>query len=196
MKLQPDRLAFFGAVLILLGAYLFVFRPGETSIAQRYGQLDDGRVLLNRRLIDARRESQLRREAHVLSAWLTNVGLRADRTTIVDRFLRALATAATNDRVRITAVAADNVGLGAGRATPKSVAFDEIPMTVSLRGTYRNVLRLVHDLSRTNIAARIGFDSIGNADRSAAHDPDLRASVRVTLLRYTQTPKAIGDARV
>ncbi len=196
MKLKPDRLALFGAVLILLGGYLFVFRPGETSIAQRYGQLDDGRVLLARRLTDARRESELRHEAHALSAWLTNVGLRADRTTIVDRFLRELARAGMNDRVRITAVTADNAGPEAERTIHKSVAFDEIPMTVSLRGTYRNVLRLVHDLNRTSMAARIGFDSMGNADRTTAHDPDLRATVRVTLLRYAGTLKATGRASV
>ena len=191
MKVGPERLAFFGAVLALLAGYLFVFRPFEASIADRFGQLDDGRALLERRLAVARRASQLGEERHALTRWIEGVGLHDDRTTIVNRFLRRIATAAAGENLRITAVAADNIApapalsaRAASSARPVApVVFDELPMTVSLRGDYRRILRLVRDVNRADVAARIGIDSLGSIDRNATHDPELRATLHVTLLR-------------
>jgi hypothetical protein len=211
MKLGPDRLALFGAVLVLLAGFLFVFRPMEATIGERYAALDDGRLLLDRRLALAKRANQLTSEQHALTSWLAGVGMSDSRTTIVNRFLRAIAATATQDGVHIASVRgiagpqrilpppAPGTLQAAGAAaatsatpitTPvQAVTFDEIPLTLSLRGSYQNVLHMVHDLNRTDLAARIGLDSLGNPALVQTRNPELQATLHVTLLRNPDSPK-------
>jgi hypothetical protein len=180
VRLAADRLALFGAVLVLLAGYLAIFRPCEAAIAERYGQLDDGRVMLDRRVALAARGDALRAERRRLALRLATSGTQADRTAIVGRFVRALARTARADDVSVIGIVADSIPpvIPAG--------FDAVPIAVSLRGPYRNVIRFVRDLDRSGIAARIGIDALGNADPRVAIAPDLRATLRVTLLRVAR----------
>jgi hypothetical protein len=189
VKLGAEKLAAFGAVLVLLGGYLFAFRPLEAAIATRYAQLDDRREQLERRLALTRRAASLRREQQVLTRWLADAGLHADRTAIVDRFLGSVATRAASDGVHVTAITADAVALPAAPVAANAIAFDEIPLTVTLRGTYQRVLRFVRDLDATMLAERIGVESLGTIDRNATIDPELRATIHITLLRTCDVPE-------
>jgi hypothetical protein len=189
MTLRADRLALFAAVLVLLGGYLAVFRPAESDLADRYAQLDDARARLDEHLAGERRAAVTRDEARALAAWLARSGVRDDRALLVARFLRELATLARADGVRVTAVAAEAYA-PAATAGARPAVLESVPLTVGLRGTYAHVIRLVRDLARGDVAARIGVDALTGADRRSAGSPALRASVRVTLLHVPSTAPA------
>jgi Tfp pilus assembly protein PilO len=172
-----DRYALFAAVLVLLGGYLFVFRPAESAIAARYAQLDDGRRALERRSARERRIADLRAEERALRARLASSGVGDDASTIVARVLHAVATTASAENCTVTGVAAV-AGL------PNTAAsFDTIPLTVSLRGTYARLIAFVRTLGRSDDAIHIALDDIGAADPRAHGAPVLRATLRITLLR-------------
>jgi hypothetical protein len=183
-----ERLAAFAAVLVVLGGYLFVFRPLEAAIAAQYAQLDDDRISLERARAVVDHEASLADEQRALTAWLTSAGLDADRTTAVDRFLRAIAAHGAEDDVRITTITADASAPATMPLAADAIAFDEIPLTVTLHGTYRRILRLVNDLDRDGRAERLTVATLGTTDRSAAHDPDLQATFHVSLLRTSSAP--------
>ena len=197
MTIRPDRLALFGAVLVLLAGYLAMFRPAEAAIADRYAQLDDGRALLDRHRVRDTGAARTRDEERALAIWIRRSGLQDAHATMVDRFLRTLAEAARLDGVRVTAVVADTSSALAIRTTNAAspVAFDEVPLSIAVRGTYGGVIGLVRDLDRGEIPARIGIEAVANADRTAIRSPELRATLRVTLLRLPDaTTKATHDA--
>jgi hypothetical protein len=197
MTLRVDRLALFAAVLVLLAGYLAIYRPAEAALAERYARLDDGRARLDERLALARRAGAARTETGALDVWLRARGLADDRTTIVARFLHDLAGTAHGDGVDVTGVVAEPGGAAppvAANAAP-TVALDEIPLAVSLRGSYPNLLRVVRALDRDGPAMRVRISALGNADRSGAGSPALRATLLVTLLRIPDpAPKAAHAA--
>jgi hypothetical protein len=196
MTLRADRLALFAAVLVLLAGYLAVYRPAEAALAERYARLDDGRARLDERLALARRAGAARTETGALDEWLRARGLADDRTTIVARFLHDLAGTARADGVDVTGVVAEPGGAPppvAANAAP-TVALDEIPLAVSLRGSYPNLLRVVRALDRDGPAMRVGISALGNADRSGAGSPALRATLLVTLLRIPDPARKAARA--
>jgi Tfp pilus assembly protein PilO len=191
VKIGGNRLALFASALIVLAGYLAVFRPCEAQIAERYAQLDDGQRVLDERLASSRRSTNLRAEEHRLETWLARTGARSNRTTVVNHFLQTVASTARIDRIVVTAIIADgpiqrSEGTGGG----------ELPLSLSLRGTYRDILRLVGDLDRTTLAARIGLETLENAQRDRRVDPDLRATLRITLLYEETIPKGASHGAV
>jgi hypothetical protein len=186
MTIRLDRLALFAAVLVLLAGYLAIFRPAEAAIADRYAQLDDGRVALDRRLGAARRAAERHDEARALAAWIRRAGLRDARSAIVDRFLRELAATAQAEGVAVRGVGTE-VMRTLPAANAAAVVFDELPLTVSLDGSYAQVLRVVRDLDRGPVAARVGVDALTGAGRDP-RAPALRATLHVTLLRVPDAP--------
>jgi len=197
MTLRADRLALFAAVLVLLGGYLAVYRPAEAALAERYARLDDGRARLDERLTLARRAGAARAQTRDLATWLRARGLAADRTTLVARFLHDLARMASAAGVDVSGVVAEP-DASSRPVTPDAAApnpLEAIPLAVSLRGSYPNLLRLVRALDRDGPAMRVGVTALGNADRSGAGSPALRATLLVTLLRLPDpAPKAVHAA--
>jgi hypothetical protein len=179
------RANLFAAVLIALGGYLFVFRPLEATVAQRYADLDAGRTTLERELALARRIPALTRERAVLDAQLGRVHLRAPRSAAVERFLRTIADVAARDGVAVERVASDASpmpGLVASARAPAPL-FDELGLDVALRGGYADLIRAVRELNGGDAARRINLTSLGNADRRPGVRPQLDADFHVFLLR-------------
>ncbi len=181
MKVAPDRIALFGAVLVLLGGYLGIYRPSEAALAERYAHLDDGRAALARREQLALRALPLRAEQRALAARLAASGIDADRTAIVERFLHLAAARADEEGVHVGAIAADLVPPA---TTPP---FDAIPLTVSLRGSYARLIRFVRDLARDDVAARVAIVALDEPGPRGAARPELRATLRVTLLHLAHS---------
>jgi len=189
MTLRLDRAVLTIALLVMLGGYLAVFRPAERAIAERYAQLDDDRVALADERAADRRAAAARTEARTIAGWIRTSGLHDDRPTLVARFLRELDATAHADDVRVSGVDAGIVTpVGARANAPTTVHFDEIPLTVALRGTYGEIIRVIRDLGRGAVVLRIGVDALGDADRTAPRSPALHATLRVTLLRLAETP--------
>jgi hypothetical protein len=179
------RASLFAAVLIVLGGYMFVFRPLEGTVADRYSELDAARSTLERSLALAHRIPPLTAERATLAAQLDRVHVRERRAATVERFLHTVAGVAGRDDVAVESVAAD-----AREGAPLAVAahahtplFDELALDVSLRGRYGDVIRAVRELNGGDVATRISLSSLGNAGRRPGARPQLTAAFHVLLLR-------------
>jgi hypothetical protein len=187
VKLTPDRIALFGAVLVVLAGYLVIVRPSEAAIGERYAQIDADRTLLERERASTGHAAALAAEDRMLARWIARSGIDDDRTTLVDRLLGILAAAARHDAVRITAVTAEP-----SLPAAASAEFNQIPLRVSLRGSYPNVLAFTRTVIASGIAAHVGIDEVTNADRPSAHAPELRATLYVALLQRATVTHAAG----
>jgi|GEM_PF-2916379 hypothetical protein len=197
MTIDLPRASLFIAVLIVLGGYLTVYRPMETTIAERYAQLDAGRTMLERSLALTRRIPALTAERSVLEAQLGRVHVRDRRAVTIERFLRAVAGVASRDGVAVESVASDarQVPLPAAGQTP-APPFDELAFDVSLRGRYGDVIRAVRELNAGDVATRIKLASLGTADRRAGAGPQLNAAFHVHLLREADDTTTNHNARL
>jgi Tfp pilus assembly protein PilO len=171
------------AGISLLG-YLFVVRPLESTIALRYGDLEAARAALQRDLVTAHRLHGLEREAREADRDLAPLHLHDSRAAIVDRFLHATQQVAEHDGVRIQTVAA-NTATPVHGVTP---VFEETPFDVTIRGSYSAALHAMRDLNERVAAAQITVTAIGNAQRVAGADPQLTATLHITLLREADAP--------
>jgi hypothetical protein len=187
------RASAFAALLIVIAGYALVFRPLEALVGERYVQIDTARAALERSLTMAGRIPALERERIGLETQLRRVHLGDRRAATVDRFLRVVAGISTRDDVAVESVAA---GFRPPPAVAAGVAqaplLEELPLDVTLRGRYRDVIRAARDLNDADAAARITLASLGNADRRHGVLPQLNAAFHVTLLREAddQTPHA------
>jgi Tfp pilus assembly protein PilO len=194
MKFRADQIVFFASALVLLLGYVFIVRPFEARIAEQYAQLDDDRLRLEARLASTRRAAVLRSERSALDAALAATGIRSSRTVQMQEFLRLIATAARRDHVTITSiVAGSSPPLRLSTGTPGTsqlppVRLDELPLSVSMHAGYRDVLQFVQDLDRQTLVVRVGLDTLESV-RDDAHDPELRATLRVALLHEAETMK-------
>ena len=150
--------AFFG-VLVVLAGYMFVYRTMETAIAQRDADIDTARSAVARRLALERSTSHLVAERMRLERDLRALHVRDDRAAIVERFLRATARIAGDDRVAIQSVlpaldrgphvATVPAPLASPAAAPAPIApLEEVPLDLALRGTYADVIRATRDPQR------------------------------------------------
>lgn len=189
------KLIRFAAVLTVLAGYAFVFRAGEARIgAMAAGNVriaeqvrDDERTMASRPTLAADR-ARLRRR-------LRSAELAADRSALVARFVRDAAALAVQRRTAITTITAGtatSAGGAAGSAgnaaqtTPRpplaDVAFDDIPLDVTVEGRYADVLATIRALSTGRVLASVDVTSLA---RKSASSPDatLTASLRVVLQR-------------
>lgn len=184
MRLHLLRTSLFAAVVIVLGGYIFVFRPLEGTVADRYTQLDASRAMLERSLDLAGRIPALARERAELDVQFARVHVRDRRTATIERFLRTMADVATRDGVAIESVAADvRQGTYAAARPLQAPLFDEVPLDLTLRGRYSDVIRAIRELNGGDVAARITLASLGDADRRPGERPQLNAAFHVLLLR-------------
>ena len=194
MTFDLVRASLFAGVLIALAGYLLVFAPLEGSVAGRYVEIDAARTALERSLALTRRIPALTSERETLALQLGRVHVRDRRTTTVERFLRAVAVAAAQNDVAVESITADGRQALRPARSAQTPLFDEIPLEVTLRGRYGNVIRAVRELNGGAIAARITLASLGDADRRTGVRPQLNAAFHVLLLREGDDPTT-NDAR-
>jgi hypothetical protein len=198
MTVDLPRASLFIAVLIVLGGYLTVYRPMESTIAERYTQLDSGRTVLERSLALIRRTPALVAEQSVLEAQLGHVHVHDRRAVTVERFLREVAGVARRAGIAVESVAADvRQGPLPAAGQTQAAPFDELAFDVSLRGRYSDVIRAVRELNAGDVATRINLASLGTADRRPGAGPQLNAAFHVHLLREAddKTTKHIARLR-
>jgi Tfp pilus assembly protein PilO len=177
------RSCLFAAVLVVLGGYIFIFRPLEAEVADRYVQLDSSRATLERSLELARRIPALARERAELEARFARVHVRERRSAVIERFLRATANVAVRDEVAVESVASDARSAYAASPFARTPLFDELSLDLTLRGRYNDVIRAIRDLNGGDVAARIALASLSDADRRPGERPQLNAAFHVQLLR-------------
>ena len=64
-----------------------------------------------------------------------------------------------------------------------SPALEELPLELTLRGRYDDVIRAVRDLGAGDVPAQLSLASLADADRRLGEAPLLNAALHVTLLR-------------
>ena len=184
MTIDLLRASAFAGLVIVLAGYVLIYRPLETAAADRYVQLDAGRATLEQRLDRTKRIPSLERERIAFDRQLRSLHAGERRAATVDRFLRAVSGVAARNGVAVENVAGDvrqPVAPNA-RATP-APPVEEVPLELTLRGRYGDVIRAVRDLDSGDVAARITLGSLGSADRRTGISPRLNAAFHITLLR-------------
>ncbi len=178
------RASAFAGLMIVLAGYILIYRPLETAAADRYVQLDAARATLEQRLDRTKRIPSLERERVVLDRQLRSLHAGDRRAATVDRFLRAVSRVAARSGVTVENVAGDvrQSVMANARATP-APPVEELPLDLTLRGRYGDVIRAVRDLDGGDVAARITLGSLGSADRRTGISPRLNAAFHITLLR-------------
>jgi Tfp pilus assembly protein PilO len=193
------KLLRFASVIVVLAAYVFVFRGGEARIAER---LDDNariaerlrageRTLASRPRFEAER-SRLRRE-------LRTVDLAAARSALVAHFLRDAARLAAAHHAAIPTITAT------GTASPVALApnapsdpLETIPLEITVEGRYADVLATMRALSRSRVLAAVEIASLARKHADGT-DATLSAALHVALERIapavTPPPTAQTDVR-
>lgn len=185
MTVDPPKATLFVATLIMLAGYLLVFRPMEASIAGRYARLESDRATLERAIETNRRLASLDRDRRRLETQFERLHLRDSQTAAVVRFLQALDAVTRRDDVSIENVTVTALpGAGPRLPAPSAPAIlDELPLAVTARGSYGDVIRVLRDLNGRDFAARIAVTSLLEAARRPGDRAQLQASFSVTLLR-------------
>jgi hypothetical protein len=111
------------------------------------------------------------------------VHVRERRTALLERFLRALAEVAARDGVAVESVASTTPGAYAAVRPAGAPLFDELPLDLTLRGRYNDVIRAIRELNGGDVVARITLASMSDADRRPGERPQLNAAFHVQLLR-------------
>jgi hypothetical protein len=190
------KLLRFAAVLIVLAAYVFVFRSGEARIAAR---LDENARTVERerageRTLAARPDLE-RRRAH-LHASLRAVDLDAARSALVARFLRDAARIAAAHHATIAAITAG--GTQGTTVAPRDSAdpLEAIPLEITVEGRYAGVLATMRALSGSRVLADVDVASLARKHADGA-DATLTATLHVGLERIAPAQTApTGSADV
>lgn len=184
MTFDASRAGACAALLIVLAGFGLVVRPLETTIAERYADLDAARAALERSVALARRIPALERERSGLRAQLRRLRLTDHRAAMLERFLRALAAVARTENVAVVRVAAAVAPQFAAVPHPAPTPLiEEVPLELTVRGRYGDVIRAARDLGQGDIAARVTIGSLGGSERRPGVQPVLSATMHVLLLR-------------
>lgn len=182
MRLGLAQTSAFAAGALVLAAYVFMLRPVEAGISERYADVDGARATLEQRLVAARRVPSLERERLRLLAAMRTLHLGDGRAATVDRLLRTIAAVSRQDGISVQSIAA-GVPSPPGTAAARPPVLDELPFDVTLRGRYGDVIRAARDLNAEDGVARITLASLGNAERLRGGRPQLSAAFHIILLR-------------
>ena len=192
------KLVRFAAVVVVLAAYVFVFRAGEARIAQRI----DGNARIGERVRAGERKLLSRRhfedERTRLHRELRSVELDAGRSALVARFLRDAARIAAEHHATIPTITATSAA-GAGMTAPSAAygPFETITFELAVEGRYADVLATMRALSRTRVLAAIELASLARK-HAGGDDATLTAALHVALERLAPptTVPATGPADV
>ena len=190
MRFDVARASAMGALAIVLGGYVLVFRPLEAILAGRYAQLDAARTTLDERLARTARIPALERDRNRLTADLRRFHTGDRRSAAVDRFLRTVESVSARRGVAIVSIAAGAAQPFAPAVKPGAPAplVDEIPLELTLLGGYRNVIGAVRDLTDGGVATGVALAALGNAARRPGEPNRLSAAFHVLLLREADDP--------
>ena len=98
--------------------------------------------------------------------------------------MRIAFAAATRRGAAIRTLQAD--AATAPRNPAGGTALDELPMQLTLRGSYAALIATVRDLAAPPLAARITIDALAPEDRSPAAAPRLLATIGIVLLHRSE----------
>jgi hypothetical protein len=179
------------AAAVLLGAlvgYGAIVRPIEARIAEHDDEIAQLTDRIETRLGAERKIAVLQDERHRLLARLHPLHLADDRARIIERFFQLGARTGRLHDASITAIAADAPPVA---GTPERSEFDEVPLVVTLRGSYGSLLQTIRDFSTSDVPVRLTVTSLVAGDRRGEQARGLVATVRVVLLRMPdQVPHA------
>jgi hypothetical protein len=196
----------FGAVLVVLAGYAFVFRAGEARIDE---QLVRNAQTLEQLRADERTTASvaaLESKRHRLLEQLRRSDIGGERSLVVARFLRDAGTAARARRTTITAVTAGGAqpvnAASAQRATAgrvengsrasAGVAFDGVPLELTVEGRYADVLSMVRALSAGRVPATVDVSSLARKNPGAP-DATLTAALRLVLEPVMLDPMPVPE---
>jgi hypothetical protein len=183
MIVDGRRALLFASVLVVFFGFAFVVRPFEAAIATRYDDLDTTRTALARHASLRRSLPVLERERRQREKHVDRFHLADARPRLVTRLLDELdSQAARNDVVVETMTAAEPLPAPAGPASAGYV-LDEIPFDVLIRGSYRDVIRVVRDLDGSDVAADIEIRSLRAAPRLPGAPFQIDAGLHLILFR-------------
>ena len=185
MKQTANRMVLGAALCVALATFLFIFRPMEATIAEKYTDLDTIRFAMQRDTIDVRRISQRTQERNRIALRLSRYRLHDSRAATIDRFLRRTAEIATRDGVSIQSVTEERTQpvRAAGTQPKDTVTADDLRLDLVVRGPYDDVLRAVRELNDADLALQMSASALGNPDRRAGSRPQLSATFHVVILR-------------
>lgn len=185
MTFDVPRTSAFVSLSIVLAGYVLIFRPLETVVAQRYATLDVARATLVQRRAFANDIPALERERQRRAEQIRRLHVGERRAAVVERFLRTVAGVSGRDAVAVESVAAAPTQPPlppAGRPASTPV-LEGVPLEVTLRGRYGDVIRAARDLNAGDAVARITLAALGTAQTRRGDRPQLNAAFHVTLLR-------------
>jgi Tfp pilus assembly protein PilO len=172
------------ALAVALAGYVLVVRPLEASLSERYAELDAARATLEQRLLLTARIPALERERVRLAAVLRRFHTGDRRAATIDRFLSAIARVSSRDGVAVQRVAAGAVApFAPATGTTQAALVDEVPLDVTLRGAYSDIIRAARDVNDGDVATRVTLASLANAGRRPGERSELNAAFHVLLLR-------------
>lgn len=197
----------FGAVLVVAAGYAFVFRAGEARIGEQLAR--------NAQIVEQLRAGErtaasfaaLESERTRLLEQLRRLQVSGERSLLVARFLRDAAAAARARRTTITAVTASGaqpVIAATAQPTPTprvqndpagvnaGLAFDGIPLELTVEGRYADVLATVRALSAGRVPATVDVSSLARKN-AGVPDATLTAALRVVLERVMLEPTPVPE---
>lgn len=195
------------ALVLCAGYYLAFYRLG--AAIDRQHDLRNGVATLVRSndAVLATRVA-VSAQARRLDATIAALELSADHATVVARFIRQSADIAVAHHVVLVQIDERTVQ-SAGRTTesPDAPDFEAVPLDVTLRGSYRDLLATIRALAQAPLAIAIEIATIERAagpDGSPAGAP-LTARLHMSVQRFadeipavtslTQTPEETAHAR-
>lgn len=190
MSFDLQRWTLFLSVLILSTGYLAVFRPLETSIAERYAAIDDARATIERSAELERVTARIEAESRSRETALRRLHLPSSKAAVADRFLQTLALVAARNALTLESLLAGSTAPALATAPAGAAPFDELPLEVTVRGRYRDLIAAVRDLDSSDVAARIAIAELRPVTHRPGAAPDLDASFHVTLLREADATHA------
>jgi hypothetical protein len=176
------------SLALVLASYILIVRPLEAAVAQRYAAIDDARATLAQRNVLAAGIPGLERERQRREQQVRRLHTGERRAAVVERFLRTVAGVSTRDAVAVqTVLAVPAQPPPPGRSASPPI-LEAVPLDVTLRGRYGDVIRAARDLNAGDAAARISLATLGNAQAKPGDRPQLNAAFHVTLLREADEP--------
>lgn len=184
MTFDTTRASAFAALLIVIAGFGLIVRPLEAAVAERYADLDAARASLERSAILRRRIPALERERDGLHDQLRRLHLGDRRAAMLERFLYAVAGVARTDGVAVVRIAAAvTAPLAAAPHPAATPLLEEVPLDLTVRGRYGDVIRAARDLGGGTPAARVTIGSLAGSERRSGAPPLLNATFHVLLLR-------------